>query len=151
MFYFFLKETRIWLFSVSLTTYALWIHNIIDQYWELLNTIIYSSRYQLSWNEFIVVSLLLCKVVLGFPSCSNGEESACNAGDPGSVLGQEDPLEKGMATHSSTLAWRIPWTEEPGGLHSMGFQRAGHDWPTNKKHKVPFLYLLLLRKFIVLC
>ena len=42
-------------------------------------------------------------------------------------LGQEDPLEKGMATHSSTLAWRIPWTEEPGGLQSMGSQRFGHD------------------------
>ena len=42
-------------------------------------------------------------------------------------LGQEDPLEKGMATHSSTLAWRIPWTEEPGGLQSMGLQRVGHD------------------------
>ena len=42
-------------------------------------------------------------------------------------LGQEDPLEKGMATHSSMLAWRIPWTEEPGGLRSMGLQRAGHD------------------------
>ena len=42
-------------------------------------------------------------------------------------LGQEDPLEKGMATHSSILAWRIPWTEEPGGLHSMGSQRVGHD------------------------
>ena len=38
-------------------------------------------------------------------------------------LGQEDPLEKGMATHSSILAWRIPWTEKPGGLQSMGFQR----------------------------
>ena len=38
-------------------------------------------------------------------------------------LGQEDPLEKGMATHSSILAWRIPWTEEPGGLQSMGSQR----------------------------
>ena len=37
-------------------------------------------------------------------------------------LGREDPLEKGMATHSSTLAWRIPWTEEPGGLQSMGSQ-----------------------------
>ena len=42
-------------------------------------------------------------------------------------LGQEDPLEKGMATHSSILAWRIPWTEEPGGLQSMGSQRDGHD------------------------
>ena len=42
-------------------------------------------------------------------------------------LGQEDPLEKGMATHSSILAWRIPWTEEHGGLQSMGLQRVGHD------------------------
>ena len=42
-------------------------------------------------------------------------------------LGQEDPLEKGMATHSSILALRIPWTEEPGGLQQMGLQRVGHD------------------------
>ena len=42
-------------------------------------------------------------------------------------LGQEDPLEKGMATHSSILVWRIPWTEEPGRLQSMGSQRVGHD------------------------
>ena len=42
-------------------------------------------------------------------------------------LGQEEPLEKAMATHSSILAWRIPWTEEPGGLQSMGSQRVGHD------------------------
>ena len=45
-------------------------------------------------------------------------------------LSQEDPLEKGMATHSSILAWRIPWTEGPGGLQSMAFQRVGHDWAT---------------------
>ena len=43
-------------------------------------------------------------------------------------LGGEDLLEKGMATHSSVLAWRIPWTEEPGGLQFMGPQRVGHDW-----------------------
>ena len=42
-------------------------------------------------------------------------------------LGQEDPLEKEMATHSSTLAWKIPWMEEPGRLQSMGWQRVGHD------------------------
>jgi len=42
-------------------------------------------------------------------------------------LGQEDPLEKGMATHSSILAWRIPWIEEPGGLQSIGSQRVGHN------------------------
>ena len=42
-------------------------------------------------------------------------------------LGQEDPLDKGMATHSSILAWGIPWTEEPGGLQSMASQRVGYD------------------------
>ena len=46
-------------------------------------------------------------------------------------LGQEDPLEKEMATHSSILTWRIPWIEDPGGLQSMGLWRVGHDWATN--------------------
>ena len=46
-------------------------------------------------------------------------------------LGREDPLEKGMAIHSSVLDWRIPWTEEPGRLQFMGSQRVGHDWGTN--------------------
>ena len=49
--------------------------------------------------------------------------------------GQEDPLEKGMATHSSILAWRIPWAEEPGGLQSMGWQRVRHNWVTNAHTK----------------
>ena len=53
---------------------------------------------------------------LGFPGGSTDKESACNAGDLGLTLDQEDPLEKGIATLSSILAWRIPWTEEPGGL-----------------------------------
>ena len=46
-------------------------------------------------------------------------------------LGQEDPLEKEVATHSSILAWKIPWTEEPGRLQSSGYQRVKHDWVTN--------------------
>ena len=46
-------------------------------------------------------------------------------------LGQEDPLEKAMATHSSTLAWKIPWTEDPGRLQFMGSQRVGHDRVTS--------------------
>ena len=46
-------------------------------------------------------------------------------------LGQEDPLEKEMATHSSNLAWKISWTEKPGGLQSVGSQRVEHDWVTN--------------------
>ena len=56
----------------------------------------------------------------GFPGGSVGKESACNTGDRGSVPGLGRSLEKEMATHSSILAWRIPWTEEPGGLQSMG-------------------------------
>ena len=46
-------------------------------------------------------------------------------------LGREDPLEEGMATHSSILTWRIPWTEEPGGLQSLGLLRVGHDLVTS--------------------
>ena len=54
--------------------------------------------------------------------------SARNAGDLGvRSLGQEEPLEKGVATHFSTLAWKISWMEESGGLQSMGPQRVGHD------------------------
>ena len=55
-----------------------------------------------------------------FPGGSDGKESACNSGDLGSIPGLEDHLEKGMATHSSIIAWRIPWTEEPGVLQNMG-------------------------------
>ena len=61
-------------------------------------------------------------------------------------LGQEDPLEKETATHSSILAWRISWTEEPGGLQSMGSQRVGHDWATSHTHtlfQIIFLFRLL--------
>ena len=57
-------------------------------------------------------------------------------------LGQEDPLEKGMATHSSILAWRILWTEEPGGLQSIGLQRVRHNWPTNTT-KLQILLLII--------
>ena len=52
---------------------------------------------------------------------------ARQAGDSIQSLGEEDPLEKGTATHSSILTWRIPWTERPGGLQSMGLPRVGHD------------------------
>ena len=66
-------------------------------------------------------------VALGFPGVSDGKVSACNMGDPGLIPGSEDPLEKEMATHSSILAWKIPWMEEPGGLLSRGSYRVGHD------------------------
>ena len=62
-----------------------------------------------------------------FPGGLDGKASAYNAGNPGSVMGWEDLLEKETAPHSSILAWKIPWTEEPGRLQSMGSQRVGHD------------------------
>ena len=61
---------------------------------------------------------------MGFPGSSVSKETTCSAGDPASILGREDPLEKEMAAHSSILAWRIPWTEEPGGLQSMWSQES---------------------------
>ena len=61
--------------------------------------------------------------MIHIPDSSDGKESACNAGD----LGWEDPLKKGMITHSRILAWRIPRTEEPGGIQAMESQRVGHN------------------------
>ena len=64
---------------------------------------------------------------MGFPGGSDSKESAFSAGDPGFILGQEDLLEKGMATHSSIFAWRILWTEKPGRIQPVGLQRVGYD------------------------
>ena len=66
--------------------------------------------------------------VRDFPGGSDSKASAYNSGDWVQSLGLEDLLEKGMATHSSILAWKIPWTEEPGGLQSMGLQRVGYNF-----------------------
>ena len=62
------------------------------------------------------------------------------------TLGQEDPLEKEMAIHSSTLAWKIPWMEEPHRLQSMGLQRVRHDWATSLHNVKPVLRNILNRK-----
>ena len=81
-----------------------------------------------SWEEMRT----LRKVGRVFPNSSGSKASAYNAGNPWvQSLVQEDPLKKEMATHSSILAWRIPGTEEPGGIQSMGPQRVRHDWVTN--------------------
>ena len=70
-------------------------------------------------------------VLWASPSGASGKESTCLCGKPKSrgfdPWAGKIPLEEGMASHSSLLAWRIPWTEEPGGLQSMGSQRVGHD------------------------
>ena len=68
-------------------------------------------------------------MVGGFPGGSVIKNPSANAGDTenkGSILNREESLEEEMATHSSILAWRIPWTEEPGGLQSIGSQRIRH-------------------------
>ena len=65
-----------------------------------------------------------------FPCSLVGKESACNAGDPGSIPGLGRSPGEEMATHSSILAWRILGIEEPDGLQSMGSQRVGHDLAT---------------------
>ena len=81
-------------------------------------------------NNFAFKDLDYFTVWQGFAGGSDGKASTCNVGDQGDPvqsLGQEDPLEKEMATHSSTLAWIIPWNEEPGRLQSMGLLSVGHD------------------------
>ena len=69
----------------------------------------------------------MMKFLMGFPGGSDSKESPGMQETQVQSLGQEDPLEKGMATYSSILAWRVPWTEELGRLQSMGSQRAGQD------------------------
>ena len=70
-----------------------------------------------------LMDLVLSQDLLGG---SDGKQPACNAGDSILILGWEDTLEKGMDTLYIILAWRIPWTDEPGRLQSMGLQRVGH-------------------------
>ena len=78
-----------------------------------------------SWESS--VPLLVLRIVYSLTCFSfPGKESTCKAGDFVRSLGWEDPLEKGMAAHSSILAWRIAWTEELGGLQSTGWQRVRH-------------------------
>ena len=79
------------------------------------------NLYSLLWEHRVLAT--------GPPQSSvkNPPASAGDIRDAGSILGSGRPAEEGMATHSSILAWRIPWTGEPGRLQSMGLQRVGHD------------------------
>ena len=92
------------------------------------------------WNyitSHFIMNSWICwwgQLVAGFPGNSDGEESACNSRDPGSIPGLGRSPRKGMVTHSSTLAWRIPQTGGPGGLESMGLHRVRHDRVTYR-HK----------------
>ena len=86
---------------------------------------------------------------LELPWWLSGEESACNSGaaqDTVWSLGQQNPLEKGTATHSSILAWKIPWIERPGGLQSTGSQIIGHHWSNLEHTHTAYLTLILFSK-----
>ena len=115
---------------------------IIPSYWEHSQENLSwgfsgSVHCVLSWNP-LEVSYYFCnktyclarKLNLSLPRWLSGKESDCNAGDSELIPGLGRSPKKEMATHSSILAWRIPWTEEPGGLQSMGSQRVQCNWVT---------------------
>ena len=81
--------------------------------------------------KYLNYNFLLVWPVKDFPGDSDGKESACNAGDMGSIPGLGRSPREWMATHSSIPVWRSLWTEKPRGLQLMGSQRVGHDWKTN--------------------
>ena len=81
----------------------------------------------LGWEDPLEKGWIPTPASLGFPGGSDGKESPAIQETWVRSLGREDPLGEAMATHCSILAWRIPRTAEPGGLQSMGSQRAGHD------------------------
>ena len=90
-----------------------------------------------SWNldllrktkNMVIISIYFLHILyIGLPRWLSSKESTCQAGDVGLIPGSGRSLETEMATHSSILAWKFPWTEEPGGLYSMGLQRVGYDW-----------------------
>ena len=89
------------------------------------------------------MNILYIKEKMGFPDVSDGKESACNAGDLGLISESGRFPGEGKGSHSSILAWRIPWTEEPGELQSIESQRVGLKWATDtftKEKMICFSY-----------
>ena len=109
-----------------------------------LNT--WLPRINLGWGFPSLHKVLLCplvaQMVKNLPAMQETQVGS---------LGQEDPLEKGMATHSSILAWRISWTEESGGLQSMGSQRVWQDWAANTITFQKVLSFLIYGNQTLLC
>ena len=97
-----------------------------QRHWLVVAERTFFSTFTFNLTCFYKLHIDKC-TYLKIPGGSDGKESACNAGDPGSSLGSGRSPGEGNATHSSILAQRIPWIEEPGRLQSMGLQRDGHD------------------------
>ena len=92
-----------------------------------LDSLLKSRDIPLPTKVCLVKAMFFPVVMLGFPGGSDGKASAGMRETRVQFLGREDPLEKEMAIHSSTLAWKTPWMEAPDRLQSMGSQSAGHD------------------------
>ena len=127
------------------------LRNVISQQWQRKPPMWEYSVYLMPHNRHTYRELCMHKtsyIDFFFYLCNTPEQyilfhtqrdplgvltvkNACSVGNSGLISGGEDPLEKGMVTHSSILAWRIPQMEEPGGLQSTGSQRVRHDWATN--------------------
>ena len=97
-----------------------WLSSSIQLYLTVQVELFWKISY---WNKFCLLR--------SFPGGSGSKESTSVQETQVSSLGQEDLLEEEMAIHSSILAWRIPWTEKPGGLQSIGSQRVRNNWVTN--------------------
>ena len=115
--------------------WLLWIMLLWTFVCRVLHTYIFSSLGYI----YLGVELLGHMLTQGFPGGASGNEPICQCrrrkDAPVQSLGWEDPLEEGMATHSTVLAWRILWTEGPGELQTMGLQRVGHNWTTQTHFK----------------
>ena len=103
-------------YSSTLSKLTISIISVIEKKFFFIKELYSTENY----TQYIAITCMGKKLkkqyIMGFPDDSDGKESALNAGNLGLIRGREDSLEKGIATHSSILAWRIPWTEEPGGL-----------------------------------
>ena len=94
---------------------------------------IYLLIYDIYHINFIYIPIFVCKLLFVSLVAQTVKRLSTMRETRVRSLGQEDPLEKEMAAHSTILAWRIPWTEEPGGLQSMGSQRVEHDFITEDR------------------
>ena len=111
------KENLIYT-DISYIQYSFVLHNVVTV--STICTHILRFKHVARPLSFFSVG---CKNTMGFPGSSADKESTCNAGETwAQFLGWEHPLEKGTAAHSGIFAWRIPWTEKPGGLQSTGLQ-----------------------------
>ena len=119
------------LFWISLKT-------VLRKHFALLTSVptVLLSRVWWDWKENLALGFVQLSCLRTLLQGSEVKASACSVGDLGSIPGSGRSPGEGTATHSSILAWRIPWTEESGGLQSTGSQRVGHDWVTSLTHSL---------------